>query len=319
MDPARGREPLYTAAGIAALVFWSTSVALVRSLAEQVGLFTSAACTYLVGGVLGCLYVALVERRLLRLVRLPGKYLLGCGLMFVGYAACLYLAIGLSAGRQQVVEVGILNYLWPALTLVLAVPLRGVRVRPAFWPGVIVALAGAALAPLRPGEYSAATLAENLRLHPLPYVLALAAAVLWALYSNLSRRWAGRAEGGAVPLFVLATGLTFAALRLAFPEPSAWTPRAAGEMLFVALATTLVAYGLWDAAMRRGDADLVAALSNGTPLASTLVSALYLGVAVGWNAWLGCALLVAGAALCRASVVRDRPPADRPRAGGTWA
>jgi len=290
--------------GVLAILLWSTSVALSRSLAEQVGAITAASWMYLAGGTLGCLYVAVVQKRLGGLFRLPTAYLAGCGLLFVTYVICLYLAIGHASSRQQVVEVGIINYLWPGLTLSLAVPILGVRVRAGFAPGIVLALAGAALAPLRGGEYSLEALGAGLRLNPLPYALALCGAVVWALYSTLSRRWAGEAEGGAVPLFVLATGLVLTALRLAFPEPSAWTCRAAGELLFMALGPTLVAYAFWDAAMRRGNITLVAALSNLTPLLSTILTVLYLDVAAGWNLWLACGLVVAGAFLCERSVVK---------------
>ena len=38
--------------------------------------------------------------------------------------------------------------------------------------------------------------------NPLAYSLALVAAVCWALYSNLTRRWAGDHEDGAVAVFL---------------------------------------------------------------------------------------------------------------------
>jgi len=296
-----------TTMGILAIVLWSTTIALSRSLAEEVGALRSGACIYLLGGTLGCFYEAVLRRRAGRLFRLPRAYLVGCGLLFVTYTACLYLAIGLSASRQQAIEVGIINYLWPGLTLLLAVPILRTKVRAAFPLGVALALAGAALASLRWGEYSWAALSENLRTNPWPYGLALVAAAAWALYSTLSRRWGGEAEGGAVPLFVLATGVVLAAVHYALPEPVVWSARAVGEILYMAALPTLLAYAFWDAAMRRGSVMLVAALSYLTPLLSTLISSAYLHVAIGWNVWAACALVVAGAFVCQRSVVKPSP------------
>ena len=307
MDHTSSERPrsTYTAAGVLAILLWSTTIAFSRSLSEEVGAIRAGACIYLLGGVLGCLYEALVRRRLVGMFRLPAPYLAGCGLLFVVYTVSLYLAIAMSWSRQQAIEVGIINYLWPGLTLVLAVPILGTKVRAAFGAGVVLALAGAAIAPLRCGEYSPDALVESLRANPLPYGLALVAAVTWALYSNLSRRWGGRGQGGAVPLFVLATGAAMAGVHLAFPEPAAWTARAAAEVLYMAVLPTLLAYAFWDAAMRRGNVILVAAISYLTPLLSTAISVAYLGVAPGWNLWAGCALVIAGAGICQRSVVKQ--------------
>jgi len=57
-------------------------------------------------------------------------------------------------------------------------------------------------------------------------------------------RCGGQARGGAVPIFVLATGLVLAAMRWAFPEESVWTARAVAELAFLAVFPTLLAYAL---------------------------------------------------------------------------
>ena len=298
------RRGLSTALGLVAIILWSTTFAVSRSLAEKIGFVTAGAAMLIAGGVLGCLYVAIVEGRRAIVFRLPRAYLIGCGLLLCAYMVCLFPAIGLAANRQQTVEVGIINYLWPGLTLVFAIPILGTKVRWSFFVGIAMAAAGAALAALRLGEYSAGTLLENLRTNPLPYGLALVGAVVWALYSVLSRRWAGGAEGGGVPLFTLAAGLVLLALRPAFHETSCWSLQAAGELAFMAVFPVMIAYAFWDRAMRLGNVTLVAASSYLTPLLSTALSALYLGVDLGWNLWLACGLIVAGAALAQRAVVK---------------
>jgi len=290
--------------GLASVLLWSTTIAVSRHLADEIGSLTSAACAFLAAGVLGCAWAA-ARGRLLPMLRLPRAYLAACGACFVAYMICLYLAIGLAATDQQAIEVAVLNYLWPSLTLVLAVPVLGAKVRPAFWLGVAVALAGAALAPVRLEEYSAAELGRSLAANPLPYAFAAAAAVLWGLYSVLSRRLAGRAEGGGVPLFALAAGLALAALRPVLSEPADWSWRVAGELAFMAVFPALIAYAFWDRAMRRGNATLVAAASYAIPLVSTVLSGLYLGVALGPTLWIACGLIVAGAVVSSRSVAKE--------------
>jgi drug/metabolite transporter (DMT)-like permease len=302
MAQPRYRPSTCTALGLVSILFWSTTIAVSRRLAEDIGALTAGACMWLAGGALGCLYAGIVRRNLGQLFRLPVAYLFGCGACFVVYMVCLYLAIGLAESRQQTLEVGILNYLWPSLTLALAVPLLGVRVRVTFWMGLVLALVGAALAPLRLEEYSTATLAEHLRSNPAPYLLAVAAAILWALYSVLSRRWAAAAETGAVPLFAMAAGIVLGGISLVFPQPAQWSGLVLGELAFMAVFPVLLAYAFWDAAMRRGNATLVAAASYAIPIISTVLSCLYLSVAPGPTLWVACGLVAAGAFLCHWSI-----------------
>ena len=129
------------------------------------------------------------------------------------YALCLYLALGLADGGQQAIEVGTINYLWPAATVVLSIPILGKRARWTLVPGTLAVLAGIALATLPLDRWSARAVADTLRGAWLPYLLALVAALDWALYSNLSRRWAGGGGAGAVPLFMIVTAAVMAPLR----------------------------------------------------------------------------------------------------------
>jgi len=76
----------------------------------------------------------------------------------------------------------------------------------------------------------------------------------------------------------------------------------------VSLATT-IAYVFWDRAMRKGDVVLLGSSSYFTPLLSTLVSCLYLGVAANAKLWLGCILIVMGSLMSWLSV--SEGPSDR--------
>jgi drug/metabolite transporter (DMT)-like permease len=296
---------LNTTLGLAAILLWSTSVAFGRSLGEQLGPLTTASLIYLLGGVLGCTYLAL-SGKLPSLRALPRRYLYGCGSLFVLYMASLYLGLGLAETRSQVLQVGLLNYLWPTLTVLLSVPILRLSASPLLVLGALLATAGvfAATTSGQSLTWAAASPARgwaNLAQNSLPYLLGLSAAFSWALYSTLSRRWASQAAGQAVPLFMLCTGLLLGLARLLSPEPTLWTPRAGAELAYMIVGSNL-AYAFWERAMRRGDIVLVAAASLFTPLLSTLVSTLYLGARPGPRLWIGCAMVIAGAAICRTSV-----------------
>lgn len=291
---------MYTVLGLVAILFWSTSVAFSRSLAEALGPVTAAAAVFLTSGALGCAWLAVTRPGFRIVAALPRRYLFGCGALFVLYGVCLYMAIGFSAHRAQVLAVGIINYLWPGLTLVLSIPLLGKKAKATLLPGAAMAFAGVVLAMGQGGLRSLLPGPGAPRASFAPYVLALGAALAWALYSNLARRW-GR-EGGAVPIFLLATGLVLGAMRLGVTEHSHWGPQPVLELAFLAVVPGLLAYAFWDAAMRKGEVILVASFSHLTPVLSTVVSWAYLGVRPGWELWAACALVIAGAVVCRYSV-----------------
>lgn len=122
-----------------------------------------------------------------RRLSLPSStYLVGCGFLFVVYMVCLYVAIGFASDRQQVLEVALINYLWPALTLAFAIPILKKKVRVWLVFGVFLGFVGVFLATFSGESFSWRTFAENMAVNYLPYAFAFVAAVSWALYSNLS-------------------------------------------------------------------------------------------------------------------------------------
>lgn len=218
----------------------------------------------------------------------------------------LYLAIGACRDRTQTLVVGLVNYLWPSLTVALSVPLLGRRARAWLPLGLAAAVAGTALAVLGGGALAGADNAfwrTGRGLFAL--AMAAAAALSWGLYSNLARRW-GDPERGAVPLFALATAAALGLLLLLRPENVVWSARGAAEVAVMGIASLAGAYVLWDLGMRRGDHALLGVASYFVPVASTAVSAVYLGVRPGWNVLAGCALVVLGAWLSRSALIEGR-------------
>ncbi len=292
MTPPR----LATLGGLVAILLWSTTVALARGLSEQLGPVTAAAAVFSVSAVAAS-FSLLRSKRRQRILQLPARYLFGCGALFVGYMLLLFLAIGLAGNRQQVLEVGLVNYLWPVLTLLLSVVLLGKKSNWILFPGTLIALVGIYLVVTQGAAVSWQSLSSNLA----PNSLALAAAVAWALYSNLTNRWAGGQEEGAVILFLPVTALLLILISIVLDEPRQWSVRALAEALFLGIAT-YAGYMLWDNAMRKGNVVLVAAVSYMTPFLSTVVSSLYLAVVPGVRLWIGCGVLILGSVLSWLSV-----------------
>ncbi|MBU1069599.1 aromatic amino acid DMT transporter YddG [Myxococcota bacterium] len=286
--------------GVVAILLWSLTLGLSRSLSERIGPLTAAVAVYMVAGGVGLARLAARGR-----IRRPyesggaGRFLL-CGALFVGYMLALYLAVGGAVSREQAIEVGLLNYLWPVLTLLgtvlfLGRKAHGVRLV----VGTVLALAGIVLTLAPSGAVPFADAARA----PHVLLLGLLAALAWAAYSILVRRFAdsGKAGAGAVEWYLAAVALTLLVPALLVDEPREFSPAAFFEIALLGLSTS-VAYAFWERAMAHGRVTVVVAFSYLTPLLSTLFSAAYLAVLPPASLQLGCVLLIAGSITSWSSV-----------------
>jgi drug/metabolite transporter (DMT)-like permease len=217
------------------------------------------------------------------------------------YIVCLYLAIGSASTRSDVLAVGLINYLWPGLSLVFSIPILGKRGNILLPIGILIALTGIWLATTSTQSISSGGFFRNVG-SAAPYLLAFIAAIAWGLYTNLSRKWAGDHDGGAVPLFLLASGAVLAFIRIFHPETTTWTVQASLQLAYMALFPGMLAYVLWDLAVRKGSIILLVSLSYITPLLSTMISAVLLQTLPGPMMWLGALLVIAGAVICKLSI-----------------
>lgn len=287
-----------TLIGLVAVLCWSGTVGLMRSVSEALGALGGAAVLFSVSTVFVLLVRGLPTRTQLRSV--SRVYLVACGLLFACYEISLSVAIGLAHGRQQAMELGMINYLWPSLTIVLAVLCRQQAARWWLWPGAALCLWGLGLvmgdgAPAgdAPGWQS---LVAHMAANPLAYALAFGAALMWPAYSVLSRVHGGGFNG--VGLFLLFTSGLLWAQWLALPTvPMQWSWGVAAQVLAVGGCTAL-AYSCWEHGIQRGNLAVLAAGSYFTPVLSALWASVWLAVRPGLPFWQGVVLVTLGSLVC---------------------
>ena len=287
-----------TAIGLVAVLCWSSTVGLIRSISEALGALGGAAMLYTVSAVLVLLVRGWPPRA--QLQRASRWYLWGGALLFAFYEICLALAIGLAHDREQAIELGMINYLWPSLTIVLAVACGQQRARWWLWPGVLLCMLGLVRVMGSSGPPASASpwwqnmlgLASN----PGAYALAFGAALLWPAYSLVSRIHARGAN--AVGYFLALTAALLWLQWLIVPtHPMQWSPRVAVELAAVGACTAL-GYGCWEHGLQRGNLAVMAAGSYFTPVFSALLASLWLAVQPGWAFWQGVAMVTAGSLVC---------------------
>lgn len=290
--------------GILAILFWASTIAFTRSLTESLGTITAGALVFMLSTLFAILYLLKTSPQSLRdILYLPRRYLLGCGALFVIYMTSLYLAIGLSNSRQQVVEISILNYLWPGLTLLLSIPILQKKARISIILGVLLGFGGALIAFNPYQDFSFGRFYQNIQQNWIPVVLALIAAFSWSLYSVFARKWASHVKESAVPIFLCFTGLILIFLRLFFKEQAIWNLTVVGELLYMSIFPTFLAYFFWDKAVRKGNIVFIATLSYFIPILSVFISSIYLQIAIKTQLWVAAVLVVIGALVSRYSIL----------------
>ena len=290
-DTAASRATLV---GLCAVLCWSTSVGLFRSVAEHLGPIGGAACVFTLSALLVTLRFGLP--RVAQLRQWHPAYVWGCGLLFVLYEIALALSLGFASNRTQTLELGMINYLWPSLTIVLATAAGLQRFHAGLVPGVLLAMLGIVLVLKGDGQLSIATLWANVQSNPVAYGLAFAAAWLWPCYSVLSKRYAR--GGNALSLFLWVVALVLWVKYAISAEPALQLSWVAALQLAMLSTLTALGYSCWDYGIRHGNLTVMAVGSYFTPVLSALVGTVWLQVQPSWSFWQGVALVTAGSLVC---------------------
>ncbi len=256
--PAAARRG--TLVGAAAILMWATLAAL-TTLSGDVPPFQLLAMAFTPAFLIGLVYRAREARgggSVESWLRLPAAaWVLGLFGLF-GYHFAYFTAMRLAPP----VEAGLINYLWPLLIVVFAGFLPGERLRGRQVAGALMGFAGAALLVTR---------GQGVRVDPqyvVGYLFAVAAGVIWASYSVLSRRARG-VPTSAVGAFCGATAVLALLCHLALEE----TVRPSGGEWLAVLALGLgpvgAAFYAWDHGVKRGNIQMLGALAYSIPLLST--------------------------------------------------
>lgn len=293
-----GSERRATLSGLAAILLWSTATGLIRSVTQLFGPLAGTALIYSLGSVLLLMFLGRP-----RLRSFSWLYLILGTSLFVAYEVCLSLALGFASSGAQAIEVGLLNYLWPSLTVLLAMLMNGQRARWSIVPGTAIALFGIVWVVSGTG-LSWQGMVANVASNPLSYSLAFGGAFIFALYCNVTRRWAN--GGNGVTLFFILTAvvlwLKFAASGEVIPP---FTLR--GSLQLAAASGAMAGgYALWNVGILRGNLTLLATASYSAPILSSAFAALWLGAALTAQFWQGALLVTAGSLICWAAT-RQRP------------
>ncbi|MGK3135376.1 aromatic amino acid DMT transporter YddG [Pantoea trifolii] len=280
-----------TLIGLLAILLWSAIVGLIKNVSEGFGPVGGAALIYSASAVLLIFTVGLPKLR-----AFPRRYLIIGSVLFVCYELCLSLSLGFTHSGRQAIEVGMVNYLWPSLTIVLAVIVNRQKTHPLIIPGVLLAVAGICRVLGGDQGFSFSEITQNVMDNPLSYGLALSGAVIWAVYCVVTKKMANGSNG--ITLFFILTALTLWLKFLLSPQPP--FVLSVGVCISLALAAMAMGFGYaaWNVGILHGNVTILAAASYFIPIISSLLAVFILRSHLTIAFWQGTAMVSVGSLMC---------------------
>ncbi len=286
-----------TALGLLAPALWAMSVGLVRTVTVEAGIAGGVCLLNLTAAVLlmGVFGIP-------RLRDFPVKFLTFGLASALTCELCFPISMGLCESSRETIEVGMVNYAWPCLTVLFAILFNGQKSR--WWVviGLVVAFLGMAMVLSGKGGLNFCEIATNVGKNPAPYVMAFIGAVAWAAYSSVTR--AIGIKKNPVVLIFLCNALIYASLYF-YGFGARFTPSVeAFKSILFAGAVMAAGYAVWNLGIIFGRMTVLAIASYFTPVLSCLFSAFYLGESLEISFFKGVGLVVAGSLICWAATRR---------------
>lgn len=270
-----------------------------RAVTEMLGPVGGAASIYTVAALFLVAVMGVPKWRQYSL-----RYVLLGGGLFVAYEMCLALALAMANDRQQAIEMLVINYLWPALTVLLAVLVSGKKTNLLVYPSVALAFVGVAWSISGDQGLSLTQISANIATNPTTYAMAFIGAFLWAIYCNLTKRISNGQN--AITLFFIMTAISLWIKYALSAETGMSVTLESGSLLLVAGVFMGSGYALWNYAIIGGNMVLLATLSYFTPVLSTIISSIILGIALSSSFLQGVVMVTLGSLMCW-WVTRDKP------------
>ncbi|WP_031996894.1 aromatic amino acid DMT transporter YddG [Acinetobacter baumannii] len=280
-----------TLIGLIAVLLWSSIVGLIRSVSESLGATGGAAMMYSVASVF-----LLISIGFPKISEFPKRYLIWGSLLFVSYELCLALSIGYSNTNRQAIEVGMVNYLWPALTMVAAILFNNQKSNWLVIPGFVIAILGICWVLGGEQGLDLISMLENIKDNPLSYGLAFIGALIWAAYCTVTARIAKGKNG--VTLFFMLTALVLWVKYLVIGGAPMGFNLHAIIYLVLAAAAMGFGYAAWNVGILHGNVTILAGASYFIPVFSAALAAIVLQTPLSMSFWQGAAMVCIGSVLC---------------------
>lgn len=286
---------LATLIGFSAILQWSSIVGLLKKVSANIGADLAVLFMYSLSAVL---LFALF--RIPNLKQIPRKYLFGATALFVVYEICFSYAIALAQNAQQAIEISLVNYLWPSMTILMLILFKELNFNKWVILGLGISLAGVFYIQTGNGAIDLATVLSHMQSNPLSYGLAFIGASLWSLYCVMTKKYS---QGhNPITLFFIATSaVLWLKMLVLHPEQFAQIVHIdATTLMYMLMVSTVtgLGYAAWNIGINRGNITMLVTLSYFSPIFSSIMSMWILQTPLSKTFWLGAIMVTLGSFVC---------------------
>lgn len=279
--------------GISAILMWAAMLGLIRQVTERFGAEFGITLIYSLSTLLLFAIFGLPNFK-----RMSKLYLIIGSSLFVVYELCYSFAIAYAQTAQQAIEISVVNYLWPSLTMLALVAFKQLKFHWMLLVGMGISVCGLVYIQLGGESFSPQQLFSNTLSNPLSYGLAFMGALFWSIYCAFTRSH-GSQENPIAFFFCLVSlvlWIKLFAIGHSF-EQLMWS---GSNLMYLLLATLCLGlgYGAWNVGMLRGNVETLVASSYFSPVIAAFIAMLILGQSLSASFWQGACLVTLGSIIC---------------------
>ncbi|WOE32807.1 MULTISPECIES: aromatic amino acid DMT transporter YddG [unclassified Acinetobacter] len=284
-----------TLIGFSAILQWSSIVGLLKKVSFSIGADLAVLFMYSLSTIL-----LLLLFRIPHLKQMPRHYLYGATLIFLVYEICFSYAIALAQTAQQAIEISLVNYLWPSMTIVLLIVFKELKFNFLVIIGLLISLSGVFYIQTGNGQISLSTVIANIQTNPASYLLSFIGAILWSIYCVITKKY----SAGHNPIaffFIVITVMLWLKMWLLHPEQFSKIPHIDPHIMIYMLMVSIVTglgYAAWNIGINQGNITLLVTLSYFSPIFSSVLSMWILQSTLSSTFWIGAIMVTLGSFVC---------------------
>ena len=286
---------LATLIGLSAILQWSSIVGLLKKISFSLGAELAVLLMYTLSTCILLIFFKIPNLKLI-----SKKYLIFSTLLFVIYELCFSYAIALAQTAQQAIEVSLVNYLWPGLTVAMLILFKEIKFNVFVIVGLAISLSGIILIQTGQGALTWSNILSNILENPISYILAFVGATLWSLYCVITKKYS---DGhNPISFFFVAISIVLWTKYLwshglslnTIPEVELTTI----GLLGIVSVVMALGYAAWNIGIIKGNITILVTLSYFSPVISTVISMFILQTHLPTEFWYGVMLVTSGSLVC---------------------
>ncbi len=290
--------------GILSVLLWTLAPTTRRILSESLSPYYSSAIVYLISG----LYMYWKQKRdggFYHIRRSNKRYWILCAVPYLIYSFCSFMASGLARTRDGAILANLFNSLWALGGLVFTVPILHQKVKKSFYVATALCIFGAAYATVSGASgHLLTTVSQNWA----ALLCGILVPITWGLYSDYYCIIVRESKADYLPLLILTeSGIMFLIGLFSGARIVKFDLKVAAVLLLQVLLVDVGANLLWNNSMRDDSRMTVILFSNLSPVLTTFVSSLFLGVPLNAQVYVGAFVIVLSTLWAKASMITPEP------------